>query len=63
MTEGFPLQRNTKRTTMEAQDNKTIEIPMGSAKEDIKARETIISDVYIDVGMKRTLQKQFSMLI
>ena len=48
---------------MEAQDNKTIEIPMGSAKEDIKARETIISDVYIDVGMKRTLQKQFSMLI
>ena len=31
---------------MEAQDNKTIEIPMGSAKEDIKARETIISDVY-----------------
>ena len=31
---------------MEAQDNKTIEVPMGNTKEDIKAREAIISDVY-----------------
>ena len=31
---------------MEVQDNKTIEVPMGETKEDIKAREAIISDVY-----------------
>lgn len=31
---------------MEAQDNKTIEVPRGNTKEDIKARESIISDVY-----------------
>ena len=31
---------------MEAQDNKTIEVPMGNTKEDITAREAIISDVY-----------------
>ena len=31
---------------MDTKDNKTIEVPMGSTKEDIKARETIISDVY-----------------
>ena len=31
---------------MEARDNKTIEVPMGDTKEDIKAREAIISDVY-----------------
>ena len=31
---------------MEAQDNKTIVVPMGNAIEDIKAREAIISDVY-----------------
>ena len=31
---------------METHDNKTIEVHMGNTKEDIKARETIISDVY-----------------
>ena len=31
---------------MEVQDNKTIEVPIGETKEDIKAREAIISDVY-----------------
>ena len=31
---------------MDAQDDKTIEVPMGNTKEDIKAREAIISDVY-----------------
>ena len=31
---------------MDAQDNKTIEVPMGNTKKDIKTRETIISDVY-----------------
>ncbi len=31
---------------MEAQDNKTVVVPMGNAIEDIKAREAIISDVY-----------------
>ena len=31
---------------MDPQDNKTINVPMGSTKEDIKAREAIISDVY-----------------
>lgn len=31
---------------MEAQENKTIEVPRGNTKEDIKARESIISDVY-----------------
>ena len=31
---------------MDAQDDKTIEVPMGNSKEDIKAREAIISDVY-----------------
>lgn len=31
---------------MNAQDDKTIEVPTGNTKEDIKARETIISDVY-----------------
>ena len=31
---------------MEAQDNKTIKVPTGSTKEDIKARESIISGVY-----------------
>ena len=31
---------------MNAKENKTIEVPMGNTKEDIKAREAIISDVY-----------------
>ena len=31
---------------METQDNKPIEVPTGDTKEDIKAREGIISDVY-----------------
>ena len=31
---------------MDTQKNKTIEVPMGNTKEDIKARENIISDVY-----------------
>jgi len=31
---------------METQDNKPIEVPTGDTKEDIKAREDIISDVY-----------------
>ena len=31
---------------MDAQDSKAIEVPMGNSKEDIKAREAIISDVY-----------------
>ena len=31
---------------MDAQDDKTIEVPMGNSKEDIKAREAIISDMY-----------------
>ena len=31
---------------MDPQDYKTINVPMGSTKEDIKAREAIISDVY-----------------
>ena len=31
---------------MDAQNSKIIEVPMGNGKEDIKARETIISDVY-----------------
>ena len=46
LTIAFPLRNNTKQTTMEAQDNKTIEVPMGNTKEDITAREAIISDVY-----------------
>ena len=46
LTIAFPLRHNTKQTTMEAQDNKTIEVPMGNTKEDITAREAIISDVY-----------------
>jgi hypothetical protein len=44
---------------METQDNKPIEVPTGDTKEDIKAREGIISDV----GMKQILQKQFSIPI
>ena len=31
---------------METQGNKIIEVPMGDTKEDIKERQTIISDVY-----------------
>ena len=31
---------------MDTQDNKTIEVPTGNTKEDIKSREAIISDVY-----------------
>ena len=31
---------------MDEQDNKPVLIPMGNSKEDIKAREAIISDVY-----------------
>ncbi len=31
---------------METKENKIIEVPMGDTKEDIKARESIISDVY-----------------
>ena len=31
---------------MDAKDNKTIEVPVGNTREDIKAREAIISDVY-----------------
>ena len=31
---------------MDTQDDKTIEVPMGDTKEDIKAREVIISDIY-----------------
>jgi len=31
---------------METQENKPIEVPMGDSKDDIKAREGIISDVY-----------------
>ena len=31
---------------MDAKDEKTIEVPMGNTKEDIKAREAVISDVY-----------------
>ena len=31
---------------MDPQDYKIINVPMGSTKEDIKAREAIISDVY-----------------
>ena len=31
---------------MDANDNKTLQVPMGNTKEDIKAREAIISDVY-----------------
>ena len=31
---------------MDARNNKIIEVPMENDKEDIKARETIISDVY-----------------
>lgn len=31
---------------MDAKDNKTIEVPVGNTREDIKAREAIISNVY-----------------
>ena len=31
---------------MDAKDNKTIEVPVGNTREDIKEREAIISDVY-----------------
>jgi len=31
---------------MDANDNKTIEVPVGNTREDIKAREAIISNVY-----------------
>ena len=46
LTDGVSLRHNTKHTTMDAQDNNTIEVPMGNTKEDIKAREAIISHVY-----------------
>ena len=31
---------------MNTQENKTVDVPMGNTKEDIKVREAIISDVY-----------------
>ena len=31
---------------MDAKNNKTVEVPVGNTREDIKAREAIISDVY-----------------
>ena len=31
---------------MNTRENKTVDVPMGNTKEDIKAREAIISDVY-----------------
>jgi hypothetical protein len=40
------LQQKTKRITMNTREYKTVDVPMGNTKEDIKARETIISDVY-----------------
>ena len=47
LTEGFSLRGKTNNIDiMDANDNKTIEVPVGNTREDIKAREAIISNVY-----------------
>ena len=44
---------------MEAQDDKTIQIPMEDGKEALKQRQEIISQVYAD-GRRKTLTKEYT---
>ena len=48
---------------MEAQDNKTIEVPTGNSKEDFKIRKQIIWQFYQEWKKKNPSQKRYNLAL